>query len=558
MKALLIADFSINNLAGYLKNDLLEYRLETVLAPFNQVHQTLIDEQLECWQNHYDFAILWAQPERVLSWFNALLNNEKFDKEALDREIDEYADLLISASLRVKLLFVATWTIDQTLYYQGFSSNQSGEGVMDVLASMNTRLAARLNTVPTISLINSSKWISNVGRIAYSPKLWYLTKTPFHSSVFAHASKDIASFIRNANRNHRKLIVLDLDNTLWGGVVGDVGSNNLVLGGHHPIGEAFKDFQLALKSMLNAGVLLAITSKNEESVALEVLENHPEMVLRKEHFVCWRINWEDKAKNIFEIADELNLGLDSVVFLDDNPFERERVKYALPDVFVPELPDTPLFYKHFLLQMDCFNTSFISEEDRRRTGFYSEERQRRDGKSSYANLEDWLLSIEIKVKYESLTVDNVQRVGQLLNKTNQMNLQTNRYTDQELIDRIQEMNQEIYAFSVKDNFGDTGLTGVVGLKIEDKVLLVTDFVLSCRVIGRKIEETMLSVLIDIAHKSQCDKVVAHYLPTEKNKPCFDFFMRSGFEVYGTTFSWDVDKEYLRPYYIALEFVSSVF
>lgn len=552
MKALLISDFSINNLAGYLKNDLLEQRLQTVIAPFNQVHQTLIDPTLECWKENCDYAIVWTQPERVLKKFQAYLNNEEIELEELLNEIDDFANLVISASFRVNVLFITSWTIDLTLYYKGFLNVKSDVGIFDILGQMNLRLSRKMKLHPNIFVLNSNKWISNAGNNAYSPKLWYLSKTPFHSSVFANASKDIASYIGGIRGNSRKLIVVDLDNTLWGGVVGDIGSNNLVIGGHNPLGEAYRDFQLALKSLSNAGIVLAITSKNEESTALEAIENHSEMVLRKNNFAAWRINWEDKAKNIYEIAKELNLGLDSIVFLDDNSFERERVKHALPDVFVPDFPNDPLLYRHFLLQLDCFNTSSISEEDRKRTELYSLERQRSEHKNSFSELEEWLKSIDIKVKCETLNSDNLQRVLQLLNKTNQMNLQTARYTEKELIDRTIDGVHEMCVFSVSDNFGDAGLTGVLGLKVDNDTLFITDFVLSCRVIGRKIEETMLSVAIDIAHQKSCKILKAKYLQTEKNKPCLDFFRSSGMKADGDTFIWDVSKEYIRPYYVDLD------
>ena len=552
MKALLISDFSINNLSGYLKNDFIEQNLEIVIAPFNQVHQVLLNDTLDCWTDTFELGIVWTQPERVLKHFAAYLNGEDVNIEILLSEVKDFANLLKVASNRLKTLFVANWSIDFSLNYQGILSAKSEFGIYDVLAKMNILLANELNIIPNIYVLNSQKWIAMSGGNAYNSKLWYLSKTPFHSSVFANASKDICSFFLSLNKPNKKLIVTDLDNTLWGGVVGDIGSENLVLGGHHSVGEAYKDFQLALKALTKKGTVLAITSKNEESVAMNAIENHSEMVLRKSDFVAWRINWDDKAKNIFEIAQELNLGLDSIVFLDDNPFERERIKHSLPEVLVPELPIDPLLYKHFLLQLDCFNSNTISEEDRKRTEFYSTEKQRLDYKNGFNDLEEWLKSIDIKVKCEELNSENSQRVLQLLNKTNQMNLLTARYTEKELLDRSFEENHFTYAFSVKDNFGDAGLTGVIGLQVLEDTLTFTDFVLSCRVIGRKIEETMLSVAINLARKLNLKFVDANYIPTEKNKPCFDFFQNSNFELQNNTFSWEVDKMYIRPYYIDLE------
>lgn len=551
MKALLISDFSINNLAGYLKNDLIHKNLQTHIAPFNQVHQVLINDNLGCWSEKHDFAILWTQPERVLKNFNHFINNEDVTIEELINEVENFADLIIKASSRVDFLFVSSWTVDKSLHYKGRLNTKLNVGIVDVLSQLNRILREKFDTYPSIVVLDSSKWIEMSGSIAYSSKLWYLSKTPFHSSVFANASKDIASIIENIKGNSRKLIITDLDNTLWGGVIGDAGMENIVLGGHHPKGEAFQDFQRGLKAISNTGIVLAISSKNEESIALNAIENHPEMILKKDDFVAWRINWEDKAQNILEITQELNLGLDSVVFLDDNPFERERVKHALPDVLVPDLPVDPMLYRQFLLQLNCFNSTAVSEEDRNRTTLYTEEKDRQDAKKEFSSVEDWLKSINIQVSCEPLNSENFQRVLQLLNKTNQMNLLTNRYSEAELLERLNNDDDLIFAFSVKDNFGDAGLTGIIGLKAENDNLIFTDFVLSCRVIGRKVEETMLSFAVDIARKKGLKDVVANFVHTEKNKPCFEFFKNSGFDYQNEAFYWNSEKKYAQPNYVEL-------
>lgn len=551
MKALFISDFSINNLSAYLKNDLVENELHSTIAPFNQVHQVLLDGQLECWSIKHDFAVVWTQPERVIENFNQFVKNEDIHLETLRREVENFAELIINAGRRVELLFVSSWSIDKSLNYKGRSNAKLGIGVVDILSQMNQILREKLDAFPSIIILDSTKWIELSGSMAYNPKLWYLSKTPFHSSVFQNASRDISSILRTIKGNSRKLIVTDLDNTLWGGVIGDAGVEKILLGGHNPKGEAFQDFQQALKSLSKTGVVLAISSKNEESIALNAIENHPEMVLRKSDFVTWRINWDDKAKNILEITQELNLGLDAVVFLDDNAFERERVKQALPEVLVPELPSDPMLYKQFLLQLDCFNSNAISAEDKSRTELYAIEKNRITAKKGFTSVEDWLKSIDIKITVEELNNDNFQRVVQLLNKTNQMNLTTGRYTENQLRERNEREDHFTFAFSVKDNFGDAGLTGIMGLKTDKEDLIFTDFVLSCRVIGRKIEETMLSVAVDLAITKGLNRVVAPFISTEKNKPCRTFFENSGFEMNENVFSWKTNKPYIRPDYVEL-------
>jgi FkbH-like protein len=230
-----------------------------------------------------------------------------------------------------------------------------------------------------------------------------------------------------------KLLVLDLDGTLWGGTVGDDGWRNLRVGGHDPIGEAYRDFQAALLALSKRGALLGIVSKNDEHIALEALYSHPEMILRAECFAGWRINWEDKARNIVDLAEELNLGLDSGVFIDDNPVERDRIRHALPAVLVPEWPASPASYCLALAAMDCFDAPVVSVEDRHRTVMYMAERERKQSLEEAPGLEQWLAGLGLTMDVELLSETNLPRAVQLLNKTNQLNLSTRRLSAREFL-----------------------------------------------------------------------------------------------------------------------------
>ena len=227
--------------------------------------------------------------------------------------------------------------------------------------------------------------------------------------------------------------MLDLDNVLWGGVVGEVGWTGINLGGHDHVGEAFADFQRALKALAARGVQLALVSRNDEATALEAIDRHPEMQLRREDFAGWRINWEDKAQNIAGLLAELNLGDESAVFIDDSAIERERVRTAIPEVLVPEWPDDPARFREALGSLRCFDSPFLTEEDRRRTAMSAAERSRRCRVSTaVASVEDWLQSLDISVTVEMLSDGNLDRAVQLFNKTNQMNLATRRLSKPEL------------------------------------------------------------------------------------------------------------------------------
>jgi FkbH-like protein len=299
--------------------------------------------------------------------------------------------------------------------------------------------------------------------------------------------------------------------------------------------------------------LLGIVSKNTEEVALEAFEKHPEMVLSLDDFAGWRINWDDKAKNVAALVEELNLGRQSAVFIDDNSFERGRVREALPEVFVPEWPDDPFRYRQTLRSLRCFDTSTLTEEDRERASMYVAQRKRSSVKSEVDSLDEWLGTLDMTVEVEPLTDGNRARVVQLLNKTNQMNLRTRRMAEAELIDWLEAENRCLRALRVSDRFGESGLTGIFSLEKKGKEVHFADFILSCRVMGRRVEEAMLAVATEEAKKMGGTSVVAEYLPTEKNAPCLEFWEQSGFENGQSehAFRWALGTPYPVPDHIDL-------
>jgi FkbH-like protein len=253
-----------------------------------------------------------------------------------------------------------------------------------------------------------------------------------------------------------------------------------------------------------------------------------------------------------DLVSDLNLGLQSAVFIDDNPVERARVSQALPEVFVPDWPQDKMLYKSALLDLRCFDTPSISQEDTQKTHLYSSERQRRDLKSQVGSLDEWLKSLKIAVKVEALNGINLSRTAQLLNKTNQMNLTTRRMTESELAAWAGQENHKLWTFRVADKFGDAGLTGIASLEVDDKIGRIVDFVLSCRVMGRKVEETMLHTVINYARAAGLAEVQARYIPTPKNKPCLSFFQVSGLAANGDNiFRWKLDREYPAPQQIEI-------
>ena len=547
IKCLVVSDFNSANFVSLLNNDASSPCLEAASGPYGQVAQVLADGGSDCWRNPHDAVIVWTQPGSVIGGFRRLQEGEPVDLQALLQEVDVFAGLVEQAAGRTKSLFVMTWAVPAYSRAFGLLEMRTGIGAANTLARMNLRLIEDLERVRGIHFLDSAKWLATVGAGGFSDKLWYMAKVPFANEVFTEAVKDLKSALNALQGRARKLIVLDLDDTLWGGIVGDLGWENLALGGHDPAGEAFVDFQRALKSLARRGILLAIVSKNEEKLALEAIRKHPEMILREKDFAGWRINWNDKAQNLVDLVSELGLGLQSAVFIDDNPAERARIRGALPEVLVPEWPQDKTGYTRALLGLDCFNSALVTEEDLQRTALYRSERQRSELRRNIGSVDNWLRSLEQVVTVAPLAPANLPRAAQLLNKTNQMNLSTRRMTDVEAMTWSEAPNRRFMVLSVFDRFGDSGLTGLLGMEEAGDRLEVVDFVLSCRVMGRRVEEAMVHLAVEHARKRGCRIVSLRYKATERNKPCLEFLKRSGLrEAPEGVFTWDAGRDYAMP------------
>lgn len=508
----LLADFNVQNLATLLHNKANYCQVNCVCAPFGQRMNLLLNPAADFWTEPTDALVLWTLPECAVPSFHRVISSGPYTLSGLLEEVDSFAALLDRIPDSVRTIMIPSWIVPGAL------DLTIGLSAANALCRMNARLADALQCNRRVILLDSNRWMTTRGR-AFSSKLWYLSKTPFQAEVFQEAATDILALVE-ANRGFtRKILILDLDNTIWGGSVGEVGWEHLLLGGHDPIGEAFVDFQRALKRLTLRGVVLAIVSKNDESVALEAIDRNPEMVLRTQDLAGWRVNWNDKAQNIEDLLWELNLSLDSAVFLDDSPYERARVREALPQVFVPELSSDPMEYPVSLSQLRCFENPSVSVEDRNRTRMYVEDRARQKAKRGLESLDEWLAKLELHVTAATLSDENLERAAQLLNKTNQMNLRTRRMSATEFYSWAQAKGHLVLTFRVSDKFGDYGLCGVASLSFEGLNGEVIDFVLSCRVMGRGVENAMLSALLKRAKELGCRKVCAEYFPTSKNRPC---------------------------------------
>jgi FkbH-like protein len=508
----------------------------------------------------FDFVVIWTLPEQISPAFSRLLQFESSSRDELLRDVDEFCQVVVRLTERTPMIFVPLWAVPA--YNRGWGALDlvKDGGIRRALLEMNARLCQNLTEVKGVFPLDPARWIERSGRGAFHPKLWYMAKSPFGNEVYAEAVNDIKAALNSSIGRTRKLIVVDLDEMLWGGVVGEVGWRGIQLGGHDHVGEAHQDFQRGLLALKNRGVLLAIASKNEEPLAMEAIREHPEMVLKPEDFVAWRINWKDKAENVVDLARELNLGLDSVVFLDDSEHERQRVRNALPEVLVPDWPADKTQYRSQLMSLKCFDSLQVSSEDGARTRMYHDEENRVTTKRSFASVEDWLGSLGLTVEVSSLQEADMPRVVQLLNKTNQMNLTTRRLNEQELRQWWKSSGAAIWTIRASDRYGDSGLVGVVSVVLEEgspDAAGIIGFILSGRVFGRNIEDAMLHLAIIWAREQRREHLMATYIPTEKNRVCLDFWMKSGCErcSNGCTFVWPTKKLHTLPSHLKLEWQS---
>lgn len=543
LDVLVLSDFTCDLFAGYLQNgeDLPKVTAKT--PGYGQVIPVL-SRGLPPDAPKPDVTIIWTRPEAVIPSFARLAAFEHVELDAILAEVHAFAEGIKRFAANAKTVLVPTWTAPQRRPF-GLLDMKPGTGIGHALARMNIALSEALD-VDRIHVLNGERWLAAAGAETYSAKRWYTGKMPFANAVFREAARDVKSALRGLYGQARKLVIVDLDDTLWGGIVGDEGWEHLILGGHDAGGEALVDFQRALEALTRRGILLGIVSKNTESVALEAIAKHPEMVLKRDDFAGWRINWQDKARNVAELAEELNLGLQSVVFIDDNPVERARVREALPEVLVPEWPADKTQYPGALASLDCFESARISDEDRKRAAMYATERQRQALKTSVGSVDEWLVSLGTKVTIEALNDANAKRAVQLLNKTNQLNLRTRRMTEADLASWSAQSSRRLWTFTVEDRFGAAGLTGIVSVAHDGSTATIEDFVLSCRVMGRRVEEAMLHTAARFAREVGARKLVATYVPTEKNAPCLEFFERSGLTASGREFVWDLEREYALP------------
>jgi FkbH-like protein len=412
----------------------------------------------------------------------------------------------------------------------GNFDHKVADSLYSVAATVNSQIAERARTRAGVMVNDVEAVASWVGRRTwFDERLWFLAKTFCALEHLPRIAQNMVQIVLASRGRVVKCVILDLDNTLWGGVIGDDGVNGIQLSCHGD-GEPFHLLQSFLRELARRGILLAVCSKNDMHNAMHPFLSHPDMALKQEDIAVFVANWDDKAQNIRRIQETLNISFDSMVFLDDNPFERNLVRELLPCVMVPELPEDPADYLSAISSLNLFETTSFSTEDQKRTEMYQVDAERRQERASYATVEDFLNSLEMQITVEPWDEFHLPRIAQLIQRSNQFNLTTRRLSEAQCEAMMRDGTGFLTLFAkLTDRLGDHGLISVVTCEASGTDLAIRDWLMSCRVLARTVEQYLMVYVFDCAKRLGLNRVTGEYLATPKNAMVRDFFVQFGFQ-----------------------------
>jgi FkbH-like protein len=524
--------------------------LETHLGEFNAYAQEILDPGSALYRFAPDVAVLAVQTRDVAP---ALWRGEPATEDVLAR----FAGWIASFRRHSKgaLIVHSLETAPGTGTGGGILDAQREDNAAAAVQRINRGLRALAAEHRGVYILDYDALVARHGREKWGDaRKWLTVRLPVASANLPHLAREWLRFLHPLAGKVAKCVVVDLDNTLWGGVIGEDGMNGIHLGAEYP-GAAFQELQRALLDVSRRGILLAVASKNNPADALEALNGHPGMVLKPRDFAAMRINWNEKARSLREIAAELNIGLDTIAFLDDNPVERQAVREQAPEAIVIHLPEDPMGYARAVRDCPWLERLTLSEEDRQRGEYYAAQRERVELERSVTSKEDFYRSLDQVVEIAPVNAQTLARVSQLTQKTNQFNLTTRRYTEQQVAEMAARPTWRVWSLRVKDRYADNGLVGVAIARVDGEVSEIDSFLMSCRVIGRTLETALLAHLAADARERGASVLQGWFLPTKKNAPAREFYAGHGFEVAETTREgvlWKLDlreKEIRAPEWI---------
>ncbi|MEA2070416.1 MAG: HAD-IIIC family phosphatase [Asgard group archaeon] len=532
----LLSSFTIDPLATFLDVDCRLEGLfpELYIGPFNRYQDLIINQKSELYDFNADVIFFFVRLESLLNEdfkvkFARMSESELEDE--IERIINHLNYLLTTLTDNTNALVVFSNFIVPVFSPLGIQDNKRKIGMKRFYKIINDKLEKMFRDSQQVFIFDFDESASKFGKEDYiNYPNYYRGAMLLNEDFLPTVSYDLMGYIKALKGKSKKCIVLDLDNTLWGGIIGEDGMNGIKLNPSYP-GNEYIDFQKTILSFYNRGVILAVNSKNNEADALEVFQDHPYMQIQENHLASYRINWQDKVQNLIELANDINIGIDSMVFFDDNPVERARVKESIPEVLVVEMPESSTLYRKTLESLNDFDLLSLTKEDLSRGELYYKRRKRKHLKQEVQDIDEFIKTLEIVATIKQADSFSLPRVTALLNKTNQFNLTTKRYTATE----VEEMHTDnesfnIYTLHVEDKFGDEGIVGVALIRKDQKEWVIDSFLMSCRVIGRKVETAFLYKVINDAVKEDVEIIKAKYIPTKKNPLVKDFFKDHDFKL----------------------------
>lgn len=493
-------------------------------ADYNQIDAQVLDENSELYGFSPDFTLFWFCTEKLYEEFcRNNIRHAEFAQAIMER-IERYWNL-VNGRYYTKIIQFNFMAGDDRIF--GNFGNKTEDSFAFQIKKLNYMLMEKCVSYNNVFVVDLDYLQHNYGEYKMKDhKMYYIAKMPLSTKVLPEVAKQVIDVIKAIKGKIKKCIILDLDNTLWGGVIGDDGLENIQIG-ELGIGHAFSEFQMWLKELRKRGIILAVCSKNEEKAAKEPFINHPDMVLRLDDISMFVANWEDKASNIQLIQSTLNIGMDSIVFFDDNPFERNLVKSVISDICVPDLPEDPSQYLEYIKSLNLFETASYSEADKDRTKQYQEEIGRVSLQKQFSSYSEYLESLEMVAETKPFDSFHFSRIAQLTQRSNQFNLRTVRYTEQEVAQLADSAEHLTLYFTLKDKFGDYGLISVVVMDKRRDNLFISEWLMSCRVLKRGMEEFIIDEIMQTARKNGYSKVTAEYIRTAKNNMVSNLYEKLG-------------------------------
>ena len=501
--------------------------IELQEADYNQLDLQILNPASELYSSEPEFIVIFKSSQKLLKkYYKSDYEGKANFADTTISTLNQYIGT-INQQINTKIiLFNFTELPDMVFNNYG---NKVPHSWIYQSRKLNYQLMELASNTDNVFIADIAAIQNRYGRVeSFDPQIYIRTDIITSLKILPDVARSVMDIIQSARGKFKKCLILDLDNTTWGGIIGDDGIEHIQVGSLG-LGKAFTELQSWAKNLKERGIILAICSKNEDKTAREPFEKHPDMVLRLDDIAVFVANWENKADNIRYIQSILNIGYDSMVFLDDNPFERNLVRQELPEVTVPELPKDPAEYVPYLQQFNLFETTSYSSLDKDRTGQYQREAKRVGLQKNFGSISEFLENLKMEAIAKSFDKFHVPRIAQLTQRSNQFNLRTIRYSEKEIKDIINSDQHSSLYVSLKDKFGDYGLISLVILNKEKEGLFIDTWIMSCRVLKRDVESFVLNELVRIAKEEGVSYLIGERLPTKKNIIVKDHYKNLGFE-----------------------------